>query len=150
MRSRQHADEGSITAAALVLLIISTGLTLSTASLAWTQRRQLASFRASTEKTAEMAEIADAVQASLEELDPSEPDWSGSAVYTDIALLESEGSCTVTLEDISSRFFHKLHEHKDDKRNRGPFLPVAGNGGRRLSAGPGGRWFCRGYPRPLR
>ncbi|WP_321991306.1 hypothetical protein [Marispirochaeta aestuarii] len=104
MKSRRRADEGSITAATLVLLIISTGLTLSAASLAWTQRRQLASFRASTERTAEMAEIADAVQASLEELDPGEPDWSGSAVYTDIALLEREGSCTVTLEDISSRF----------------------------------------------
>ncbi|WP_319562725.1 hypothetical protein [Marispirochaeta sp.] len=104
MRSRRHADEGSITAAALVLLIISTGLTLSAASLAWAQRRQLASFRASTERAADMADIADAVQASLEELDPGEPDWSGSAVYTDISVLEREGSCTITLEDISSRF----------------------------------------------
>ncbi|ORC31225.1 hypothetical protein B4O97_17075 [Marispirochaeta aestuarii] len=104
MRSRQHADEGSITAVALVLLIISTGLTLSAASMAWTQRRQLASFRDSTKKSAEMIKIADSVQEFLEELDPSEPDWSGSAVFTDIALLESEESCTVTLEDISSRF----------------------------------------------
>ena len=104
MRSRRHADEGSITAAALVLLIISTGLTLSAASLAWTQRRQLASFKASTERAAEMADIADAVQASLEELDPGEPDWFGSRVYTDISLLEREGGCTITLEDISSRF----------------------------------------------
>jgi len=104
VRSRRHVDEGSITAAALVLLIISTGLTLSAASLAWSQRRQLASFRASTEKAADMADIADAVQAALEELDPGEPDWSGSAAFTDISLLERERGCTITLKDISSRF----------------------------------------------
>jgi len=104
VKSRRHADEGSITAAALVLLIISTGLTLSAASLAWTQRRQLASFRTSTERAVAMTEIADTVQASLAKLDPSEPDWSGSKVFTEISLLEREGSCTITLEDISSRF----------------------------------------------
>ncbi|WP_319476448.1 hypothetical protein [Marispirochaeta aestuarii] len=104
MRSRRHTDEGSITAASLVLLIISTGLTLSAASLAWTQRRQLASFRASTERADEMVKIADSVQKSLEELDPPEPDWPGSRVFSDISSLEREGSCTITLEDISSRF----------------------------------------------
>ena len=95
-----------------MLLIIATGLTLSAASLAWSQRRQLASFRTYTARAADMAEIADAVQASLAELDPGEPDWTGSRVYANIARLEHQKACTIRLEDISSRFYLNSLEKK--------------------------------------
>ena len=102
--SKRPGDEGALTLTALLLLTLATTITLTAASLAYAQKRQLAAFRDSTRRVQELKEAADQALLYLSEEDPESPDWQGSVFFSKIALLEEETGCAIELTDISSAF----------------------------------------------